>query len=136
MAWVVDTCVLLDVLEDDPSYGATSARVLARKLDEGLVVCPVSYVELAPAFNGSTALEDEFLEGVGVDYREPWTFADSQKAHRAWARHIAKRRAKTAAKRPIADVLIGGFSDRFSGIITRNAGDFRILFPDLRILEP
>jgi hypothetical protein len=28
MAWVVDTCVLLDVLEDDPSFGRASASTL------------------------------------------------------------------------------------------------------------
>ena len=26
MAWVVDTCILLDVLEDDPKFGRASPR--------------------------------------------------------------------------------------------------------------
>ena len=110
--------------------------MLARRLDEGLVVCPVTFVELAPAFNGSLALEEQFLAGVGANHREPWTFEDSRSVHAAWGAHMTRRRLKTAAKRPIADVLIGAFSARFAGIITRNPGDFRGLFPRLRILEP
>jgi len=31
------------------------------------VVCPLAYAELAPAFRGKVALQDEFLHGVGVD---------------------------------------------------------------------
>ena len=29
MAWVVDTCLLIDVAEADPTFGAASARLLA-----------------------------------------------------------------------------------------------------------
>jgi len=38
MAWVVDTCVLIDVLEDDPEFGLVSAEALDAHLDEGLHV--------------------------------------------------------------------------------------------------
>jgi predicted nucleic acid-binding protein len=39
-------------------------------------------------------------------------------------------------KRPIADVLIAAFADRFQGIITRNAAHFRNIAPALTIVEP
>ncbi len=134
--WVVDTCVLIDVLEDDPEYGRASALTLRRKLREGLLVCPVTYVELAPAFNGSPALQDEFLSGVGADWRQTWTWQDTAAAHAAWTAHITRRRTKAAPKRQIADVLVGAFASRFAGIITRNASDFQLLFPELAIVEP
>jgi hypothetical protein len=136
MAWAVDTCVLIDVLEADPDHGRRSAALLSRKLREGLVICPVTYVELAPAFNGSSALEEEFLAGVGVDWRQPWTWQDTIAAHRAWEAHVAGRRARSAPRRPIADVLIGAFAGRFDGLVTRNAKDFRRVFPSLPIAEP
>lgn len=56
MAWVVDTCLLIDVLEDDPEFGRSSARLLDDHAADGLVLCPISYVELAPAFEGSRDL--------------------------------------------------------------------------------
>jgi predicted nucleic acid-binding protein len=132
---VVDTCVVLDVLEGDPRFGLASAECLARWLDDGLVVCPVSYVELAPAFGGSAPLQDEFLGGVGIS-TVSWTDADTRLAHGAWAAHVARRRTGQAALRPVADVLIGAFACRFGGLITRNPNDFRAAFPDLRIVEP
>jgi len=36
----------------------------------------------------------------------------------------------------VADVLIAAFAERFQGIITRNASDFRNILPTLRIVEP
>ena len=52
MAWVIDTCLLIDVAENDPSFGVASATIIDSKRIEGLTICPVTYVELAPVFNG------------------------------------------------------------------------------------
>ena len=136
MPWVVDTCVLVDVLENDPEFGRASAGALAAKLAEGLVVSPITYVELAPAFNGSVALQDEFLTGVGVDWNQGWSAHDTQSAHRAWAAHIGSRRAGNTARRPVADILIGAYACRFEGLITRNPKDFRHTFPSLALVNP
>ncbi len=136
MAWVVDTCVLIDVLEADPDFGEASARLLDRKLEEGLLICPVSYVELAPAFGGNALLQDEFLSAAGVNYAEPWTSDDTSKAHHAWGEHLRRRKAKGVVKRPVADILIGAFASRHAGLITRNGRDFLSTFPALRIVDP
>lgn len=136
MAWVVDTCVLVDVFAADPKHGRASAEALRRKLSAGLVVCPVTYIELSPAFRGASALEEQFLAGVGADWRQPWSWKDTEAAHRAWNRHVARRRRQVVAKRPVADILIGAFATRFDGLITRNPGDFRPSFPGLAIAEP
>ncbi len=73
MAWVVDTSVLLDIHVDDPTFGSRSGQCLVRYLPDGLVICPVSYVELAPAFCGDGSLEQAFLHEAGVDWLQPWT---------------------------------------------------------------
>ena len=136
MAWVVDTAVLIDVLEHDPEFGLRSARTLDARSGEGLVVCPITSVELSPAFEGSLALQREFLDGVGVDYGEEWTAEDTRRAHAAWYAYVQKRRTSRAPKRPIADLLIGAFASRFQGLITRNAQDFRRILPDLCLQVP
>jgi hypothetical protein len=41
-----------------------------------------------------------------------------------------------APKRPLADILIGAFASRCDGILTRNEGDFRQVFPSLVIAAP
>jgi predicted nucleic acid-binding protein len=136
MAWVVDTCVVLDVLEGDPEFGVRSAKLLKRLLPEGLLVCPVTFVELAPAFGGDVLEEKQFFDLAGLGYVEPMTLVDSEAAHAAWNALVRAKRRHLAGKRPVADVLIGGFAMRFQGIVTRNADDFRQWFPSLKIVVP
>ena len=133
---VVDTCVLIDIAEDDPAFGEASAECLAVRLDEGLTVSPVTYIELAPVFDGSRRLLDEFLTGLGVDGSAILDLTDRHAAFSAWARHITERRARRAGRRPVADVLIGALGLRHDGLITRNGDDFRALYPKLRIVDP
>jgi predicted nucleic acid-binding protein len=136
MAWVVDTCVLIDVAEGDPTFGVSSATLLDSKRPEGLAVCPVTYAELAPVFNGNSTAQDEFFRQLGVTWPTAWTLADTLAAHAAWHRHVIGKRAGETRKRPIADVLIGAFASRFDGLLTRNEADFRPVFPALNIVVP
>lgn len=136
MTWVVDTSVLIDVLEEDPEFGEVSARTLENLAEDGLTLCSVTYVELAPAFEGSRDLQEEFLAGVGVRATEGWTRADTLAAFAAWHAHVQRRRRDSGPRRPIADILIGAFAQRFQGLVTRNEDHFRPAFPDLEIRNP
>jgi predicted nucleic acid-binding protein len=136
MTWVIDTCIVIDVLENDPSFGLHSATLLEQKLGDGLSICPVTFVELAPAFDGNWEQQEFFLEQAGIDFRDGWTSADTRTAHQAWHLHITARRSGMLPKRPIADVLIGAYASNRRGLITRNPADFRRNFPNLPILEP
>ena len=136
MAWVVDTCVLLDVLEDDPEFGNSSAVTLDAHVEEGLIVCPVTYAELAPAFQGDRSLQDEFLGGIGLDYRQDWLWEDTLRAHEAWNTFVQRKRAGMLPKRPLADILIGAFAIRHQGLITRNPDDYKPVFPGLTLRGP
>ena len=136
MTWVVDTCIVIDILENDPNFGLRSATLLEAKLDEGLSICSVTLVELAPAFGGNGNEQETFLRQAGIGFRDGWTASDTRTAHLAWHLHIAARRSGVLPKRPIADVLIGAYATNRHGLITRNPADFRRNFPDLKILEP
>jgi len=136
MAWVVDTCLLLDIGLDDPEFAEASEKLLGAKLADGLVVCPVTFVELAPAFSGQLRQQEEFLFRLGIGCREGWAWEDTVSAGEAWARHVRKRRSNQAPRRPVADVLIGAFALRFQGLLTRNAPDFRKHFPQLSVAGP
>lgn len=134
-SWVVDTCILIDVLENDSDFGKPSARLLKRRSAEGLVICPVSYVELAPAFLGKPSLQRAFLAGIGAEIAD-WTANDTDAAYVAWATYAAKRFKGKGVKRPLADVLIGAFALRHAGLVTRKVTEFRALFPTLKLLDP
>jgi predicted nucleic acid-binding protein len=136
MTWIVDTCVVIDVLENDPEFGLRSARLLEQVLSEGLAVSPVTFIELAPAFEGDLVVQKRFLTQVGISHDLGWTLADTEAAHMAWHHHIEGRRSGVIPKRPIADILIGAFASNRRGLITRNPADFRKNFPNLTILVP
>jgi predicted nucleic acid-binding protein len=124
MAWVVDTSILLDIRHNDPQFGLPAAKCLVRYLPAGLVLCPVTYIELAPEFGGDRILQEEFFRRVGIQWLEPWTRQDTEKAFHLWAKHVARNRFGHAGKRPVADVLIEAFAQRFEGLITRNTKHF------------
>lgn len=56
MIWLVDTCIVIDVLESDLEFGHASALLLDKMASEGIALCPVSYVELVPAFLGGSGI--------------------------------------------------------------------------------
>ena len=136
MAWVVDTCLLIDLAVDDPKFFNASARLLEANQAEGLAVCPITVVELSPVFGGQLPAVAEFLERLNIAWPEAWTLADTQAAFGVWNSYVTGKRQGNITKRPIADVLIGAFALRFQGLLTRNTADFRPLFPALKIVEP
>jgi predicted nucleic acid-binding protein len=136
VSWVVDTCVLIDIAEGDPQFSRRSARLLDHRRSAGMLVAPVSYIELAPRFQGVETAQNEFLEAIGVHWTQGWIWPDTLAAHRAWFAYMLKRRRGQITKRPIADIMVGAFASRFDGLLTRNTKDFRVLFPELRTEAP
>lgn len=124
MAWEGDTSVRLDVQMNDATFGRASAECLAAHLAAGLVISPVTFVELAPAFDGDISLQEKFLEQNGVEWLEAWTHADTEGAHRLWFDHVKRKRAGHGSRRPVADVFIEAHARRFHGLITRNPKHF------------
>ena len=150
MTWIVDTCVLLDVHLNDPTFGRSSATCLAHLLPQGLAITSTTFIELGPAFRGKIALAEAFLDEVGVAHQAfpgsvlgltpAWTEDDTIHAFAAWHRQTQARRASggTIPRRPVADLFIATVARRFSGIITRNVAHFQALNTDevLLIVDP
>lgn len=136
MSWVIDTCLVIDVLEDDTEFGVASARLIDSKAEAGLVIAPVTYIELAPAFLGDRRREDEFLGLLGVALPVVWSQQDTVMAHEAWDRYVNEKRKGQMEKRPLADIMIGAFACRHAGLMTRNPNDFTDVFPGLAVATP
>ena len=136
MAWVVDTSVVVDLVTGDPLFEPASTACLQAHLGDGLVISPVTFVELGPSFSGDDAAAEAFLKSSHLGTSEFWNLADTLMAHRLWHQHQVRRRQQQAVKRPVADVLIAAFAARFQGVITRNGSDFRGILPTLVVIEP
>ena len=136
MAWVVDTCLLIDVNENDPVFGAASLALLKAKRAAGLCVSPVTMVDLGPVFLGRIELAEQFLATLGIESRQFWRQADTVAACQTWADFVRRKRLQQLRRRPVADSLIGAFALRFDGLLTRNTSDFRSILPTLNLLSP
>ena len=136
MIWVVDTCVIIDLVERDGEFGAVSAAALASKIDDSFVIAPMTYVELGPVFDGDRELQDAFLKESWIDFDFAGNMEAVFAAHKAWHEHVLRKRRGETLKRPIADVMIGAYALQKGGLITRNEDDFRSLYPTLNIFNP
>lgn len=134
--WVVDTCVIIDVLSGDSAFSTKSADAIDAKRAEGLVVAPITYVELAPSFLGDVAKQDMVLSDLGIELDFAGSRGAVLAAHKAWYDHVLRKRIGEVAKRPIADILIGAYAMQKGGLITRNEADFKTLYPNLTIFNP
>jgi predicted nucleic acid-binding protein len=134
--WIVDTCVIVDVLQNDPRFGRASALLVQKLAPQGLAACPVTMVELAAEFDGNLATQKTFLLKIEIGFSEAWHTADTELAQAAWHAFVSARRNGKTPRRPIADILIGAFAMNRGGLITRNPDDFRRWFPKLAIKEP
>lgn len=136
IVWVVDTCVIIDIISGDGEFSTMSADAVDARRADGLVIAPITYIELAPSFRGDVAKQDSVLSGLGIEF----DFAGNREAvlaaHKAWYEHVLRKRLGGAVKRPIADVLIGAYAIEKGGLITRNDADFKTIYPNLTIFNP
>ena len=134
--WIIDSCVVVDILGGDQPFALLSARCLHELTQDGLGICPISFAELGPMFPHIEA-QHHTLNQIGIDYSQNWLAIDTVNAATAWKNYARRKKIDPSiSKRPIADILIGSFAGRFQGLITRNPKDFAPHFPELTIIDP
>ncbi len=130
---LVDTNVLVDVLENDPEWADWSVGQLrAHSQVRDLFVNPVIYAELSLAFDRVEAL-DRTLAGMAIDVRElprPALFL----AGKAFAKYRSKGGTKSNV---LADFFIGAHAAVLRcPILTRDARRYRSYFPSVTVIAP
>lgn len=130
---LVDTNVLIDVLEDDPAWVDWSLHQLrAQAQVHELFINPVIYAELSLAFESVHAL-DETINGIGLSYRElprPALFL----AGRAFVKY---RREGGTRTNVLPDFFIGAHAAVLGcGILTRDSRRYRYHFPRVALTTP
>lgn len=130
---LVDTNVLVDVLQNDPrwaDWSITQMRAQARV--HALVINPVIYAEISLSFSTIEALDDVVLT-MGLELREvprPALFL----AAKAYA---AYRRRGGSKEQVLPDFFIGAHASVEGWpLLTRDASRFRTYFPRLQVIAP
>jgi predicted nucleic acid-binding protein len=130
---LVDTNVLVDVLQDDPQWAEWSiGQLRAQAQVHELAVNPVIYAEMSLSFSTIEAL-DAVVERMALSIQaipKPALFV----AGKAFARY---RRQGGAKGQVLPDFFIGAHA-AVEGwpLLTRDASRFRSYFPTLQVLAP
>ena len=130
---LVDTNVLVDVLEDDPLWADWSVQQLrAQSQVHQLFINPVIYAELSLTFDSVKEL-DAAIEGIGLKVQEmprPALFL----AGRAYLKY---RRGGGTRTNVLADFFIGAHASVLGcGILTRDGRRYRNYFPRVALVAP
>lgn len=130
---LVDTNVLVDVLENDPEWADWSVRQLrAQSQVHELAINPVIYAELSLAFASVEAL-DRTVGSLGIELYElsrPALFL----AGKAFIRY---RRGGGQKSNVLADFFIGAQAAVLGcPILTRDARRYRSYFPRVKLITP
>jgi predicted nucleic acid-binding protein len=130
---LVDTNVLVDVLEDEPKWADWSiAQLRALSTVHALAINPVIYAELSLTFTTVEEL-DETVESLGLKLLE----LPRASLFLAGKAFIRDRRRGGRKHNVLADFFIGAHAAVLRcPVITRDAGRYRTYFPSLELITP
>lgn len=133
MASLVDTNVLLDVVDVGSAYEAWSIARLAEARRAGpLVINPIIYAEMAAGFDSEGSLEALFSPSRFEREDLPW-----QAAYLAGRAFLQYRQAGGPRRSPLPDFYIGAHAlVRGYALITRDRARYLSYFPLLRVISP
>lgn len=130
---LVDSNVLLDVLEDDPTWGEWSAARLAEAADRvPLIINPVIYAEVSIGFARIEELEEILSMAMFVRQQIPW-----EAAFLVGKCFVRYRRQGGTRHSPLPDFFIGAHA-AVAGLtlLTRDVARYRTYFPTVRLIAP
>lgn len=133
MSRLLDTNILLDILTDDPVWGAWSKRQFKAAVARGpALINPIIYAELAAHFAKAEEL-DHFLRPT-LFKRLPLPYEAAFRASRAF---LAYRAAGGNKASPLPDFYIGAHAEHAGfTLVTRYVARYRTYFPKVKLIVP
>ena len=130
---LVDANVWIDVIQDDPVWGAWSAKELARARNrDEVAINPIIAAEVSLAFESPEDL-DRYL-GASVVQRLPLPYTAAFSAGRAFVRY---RQSGGQRHSPLPDFYIGAHAEvEGLTLLTRDVARYRTYFPSVKLIAP
>lgn len=130
---LVDTCVLLDVVQDDPEWAEWSLAQLERATGRGgLVINPVIYAEFSVWYD-----DMETLERTLADFEVAFETLPREALFLAGKAFRQYRRRRGTRASVLPDFFIGAHAAvREIPVLTRDTTRIRSYFPTVALLAP
>ena len=130
---LVDSNVLIDLLQDDPRWAAWSEQQLFKAFQAGpLVINPIGYAELAPTHDSRSDL-DAFLLKSKISM-QPLSQETAYLAGQAFLKYRRRRGTKTGV---LPDFFIGAQAQTEGWtLLTRDAARYKAYFPSVKLICP
>lgn len=130
---LVDSCVLLDIFNDDPKFSQWSIDTLVElHKSNTLVINTMIFTEVAFNFDSAQGLI-QVLDNLGIQIREiplPAAFEVS----RIFTRYRKNKGTKNSA---LPDLYIGAHAEFLSApIVTRDVSRYRTYYPNVKLVTP
>lgn len=130
---LVDSNVVIDILDGDPLWGVWSReRVREARRAGRVVINPLIYAEVAGAYPTQGEVDRALSTKIYRRENLPWEAAlGAARAFRAY------RRSEGAKRSPLPDFYIGAHAElRGYALLTRDPRRYRRYFPNLSIIAP
>jgi predicted nucleic acid-binding protein len=133
MTTLVDTNVLIDLVQDDSTWGQWSEEQLFAALQKGnLYINVVGYAELTPAFDDMSSL-DAFLKRAKITVKN----ISRPAAYLAGEAFLRYRKSKGTKTGVLADFFIGAQAESEGWtILTRDAARYKTYFKTVKLICP
>lgn len=136
MQYLVDPRLIVDILENDPKWGKRSAKLIDDHSDDLLVLAPISYLALGPAFMGMRTMQDEFLANLGITIAQRTPIDVMHAAYKAWVAYQQDNPNAKGIGSAFDSLYVGALALMYDGILTRQGSLYRKYYSTLRVFEP
>ncbi len=130
---LIDSNVLIDLIDDESEWKAWSDDMLGMCRDRGpVIINPIIFAEVSSGFTSADLVDEIFPETMLQRESLPWGAAFlAGQAFRVYRRRGGERRS------PLPDFFIGAHA-AVAGhtLLTRDPRRYRHYFPKLRIISP
>lgn len=136
MEYLVDPRLVVDILDGDPEWARRSAKLIDAHARDTLLLAPISYLSLGPAFMGMRTMQDEFLQNLGISVIGSVPVDAMYAAYDAWFRYQKDHPNAKGVGSVFDSLYVGALALLHDGILTRQGDLYREYYKTLRVFEP
>lgn len=133
MGFLIDSCIILDLVTNDPIWAQSSQKLLEKCDSKGvLYINPIIYTEISIGYS-NVKLLDEVVEEMKLE----WLDIPKEALFLTGKVFVNYRRNKGTKAHPLPDFYIGAHAQVTAlQLITRDIARYKTYFPNVSLIIP